>query len=83
MQTNSSSPEVRALDDEALRAWPLQMPSNEGDKEERGRVLLVAGSREMPGAAVLAATAALHAGAGKLAIASGASAVGTIALRGS
>jgi ADP-dependent NAD(P)H-hydrate dehydratase len=80
MQVNSPSPEVRALDDDALRAWPLQMPSSEGDKEERGRLLVIAGSREMPGAAVLAATAALRAGAGKLAIASGERAAGSIAL---
>jgi ADP-dependent NAD(P)H-hydrate dehydratase len=54
-----------------LRRWPLPMPSAEGDKEERGRVLVIAGSREMPGAVILSATAALRAGAGKLAIATG------------
>lgn len=42
-----------------------------GDKELRGSVLLIGGSREMPGAIVLAATAALRAGAGKLQIATG------------
>lgn len=61
------------LDEAALRAWPLPMPDEDGDKEERGRVLVIAGSREMPGAAILAATAALRAGAGKLAIATPAS----------
>lgn len=40
-----------------------------GDKETRGCVLLIGGSREMPGGVILAATAALHAGAGKLQIA--------------
>src|SRR5690606_33994751 len=35
----------------------------------RGHVLVVAGSHEMPGAALLAAIAALRAGAGKLTIA--------------
>jgi ADP-dependent NAD(P)H-hydrate dehydratase len=64
-----TSPSVTDLDDAALRAWPLPMPDEDGDKEERGRVLVIAGSREMPGAAILAATAALRAGAGKLAIA--------------
>ena len=63
-----SSSEVRALDDAALRAWPLPVPSSEADKEQRGHILVIAGSSEMPGAAVLAATAALRAGAGKLAI---------------
>jgi hydroxyethylthiazole kinase-like uncharacterized protein yjeF len=48
---------------------PLPQPDKEGDKEERGRVLVVGGATEMPGAVILAATAALRAGAGKLQIA--------------
>src|SRR3954464_13519684 len=52
-----------------LRAWPLPIPSDAADKEGRGRVLVVAGAPELPGTAVLAATAALRAGAGKLRIA--------------
>ena len=52
-----------------LRGWPLPQPGEEGDKEERGRVLVVGGAAEMPGAVILAATAALRAGAGKLQIA--------------
>jgi hydroxyethylthiazole kinase-like uncharacterized protein yjeF len=52
-----------------LRDWPLPQPDEAGDKEERGRVLVIGGSREMPGAVILAATAALRAGAGKLRIA--------------
>ena len=52
-----------------LRGWPLPQPDKEGDKEERGRVLVVGGASEMPGAIILAATAALRAGAGKLQIA--------------
>lgn len=58
---------------ELLRDWPLPMPGAEGDKEERGHVLVLGGSREMPGAVILAATAALRAGAGKLTVATGAS----------
>lgn len=58
---------------ELLRNWPLPMPGAEGDKEERGHVLVLGGSREMPGAVILAATAALRAGAGKLTVATGAS----------
>lgn len=61
------------LDAEALGRWPLPTLSEQADKEERGRILVIAGSREIPGAAVLAATAALRVGAGKLAIATGAS----------
>jgi hydroxyethylthiazole kinase-like uncharacterized protein yjeF len=56
----------------ALRDWPLPMPDAEADKETRGHVLIVAGSREMPGALLLAAAAALRAGAGKLTIATAA-----------
>ncbi|MYN10556.1 NAD(P)H-hydrate dehydratase [Pseudoduganella aquatica] len=55
-----------------LREWPLPMPTFDSDKEVRGHVLIVAGSREMPGAALLAATAALRAGAGKLTLATAA-----------
>jgi hydroxyethylthiazole kinase-like uncharacterized protein yjeF len=58
---------------EVLRGIPLPMPDRDGDKEERGRVLVVGGGRETPGAAVLAGTAALRAGAGKLQVATGAS----------
>lgn len=57
------------IDRELLRSWPLPPPSADADKESRGRVLVVAGSREMAGAAMLAGVAALRAGAGKLVIA--------------
>lgn len=52
-----------------LRRWSLPQPDEGGDKEERGRVLVVGGERETPGAIVLAAEAALRAGAGKLRVA--------------
>jgi ADP-dependent NAD(P)H-hydrate dehydratase len=52
-----------------LQQWRLPMPDKSGDKNERGRILIVGGSSEMPGAVILAATAALRAGAGKLTIA--------------
>ena len=54
-----------------LRSLPLPTPE-EGGKEARGRVLAVAGSRDIPGAAILAGVAALRAGAGKLQICTGA-----------
>jgi ADP-dependent NAD(P)H-hydrate dehydratase len=57
------------LTDKLLRGWPLPQPDDDDDKEARGRVLVVGGSTEMPGALILAATAALRAGAGKLRIA--------------
>jgi len=56
------------LDRAALKAHPLP-PVIDGDKETKGRLLVIAGSREVPGAALLTATAAMRAGAGKLRIA--------------
>lgn len=56
------------LDADALRRHPLP-PVIDGDKDTKGRILIVAGSRDVPGAALLAATAAMRAGAGKLRIA--------------
>jgi ADP-dependent NAD(P)H-hydrate dehydratase len=60
---------VETLSPRGLRGWQLPRPSDTADKESRGRVLVVAGSAELPGTAILAATAALRAGAGKLRIA--------------
>ena len=56
--------------DAALGAHPLP-PVVDGDKETKGRLLVIAGSRDVPGAALLTATAAMRAGAGKLRIATG------------
>ncbi|MBW3622948.1 MAG: NAD(P)H-hydrate dehydratase [Armatimonadetes bacterium] len=56
---------------ELLKNWPLPQPDEEGDKEDRGRVLIVGGSHQVPGGVILAATAALRAGAGKVQIATG------------
>src|ERR1700709_83658 len=52
-----------------LRANPLPAPQHEGDKQQRGRVLVIAGSVEVPGAALLAGLSVLRAGAGILQIA--------------
>jgi ADP-dependent NAD(P)H-hydrate dehydratase len=57
------------INPELLRSIPLPWPDEGGDKEERGRVLVVGGGRETPGAVVLAGVAALRAGAGKLQVA--------------
>lgn len=48
---------------------PLPEPEEGTDKDERGSVLVVAGSASTPGAALLSGIAALRAGAGKLQIA--------------
>src|SRR5438045_3138407 len=63
-----------------LRGWPLPRPDADADKEERGRVLVVGGTPETPGALVLAATAALRAGAGKVQIATGRSIAQAVAI---
>lgn len=61
------------LTPDVLRRMPLPMPAGETDKDERGVVLVIGGSPEVPGAALLAGIAALRAGAGKLRIAAPAS----------
>ncbi len=75
-------PASSAIDAALLRGWPLPVPAG-GDKNARGSIFVVAGAPQMPGAAVLCATATLRAGAGKLQIgtcASVAAHVGTAVL---
>jgi ADP-dependent NAD(P)H-hydrate dehydratase len=57
-------PEPRRVTSSLLRGWPLPSPGS--DKKARGSVLVVGGSRETPGAVLLAGDAALRVGAGKL-----------------
>jgi ADP-dependent NAD(P)H-hydrate dehydratase len=52
-----------------LRRIPLPLPTPGSDKDARGRVLVVGGSVQTPGAILLAGVAALRAGAGKLQLA--------------
>lgn len=59
---------ARAIDPRLLRGWPLPEPDAEGDKSARGLVVCVGGAVELPGAIVLAGTAALRAGAGTVRI---------------
>lgn len=77
MTARASEPNI--LTAGVLRNWPL--PSQSGDKESRGRLLIVGGSRTTPGAVLLAAEAALRAGAGKVQIATAASVAVGLALR--
>jgi hydroxyethylthiazole kinase-like uncharacterized protein yjeF len=62
---SDSPPEV--ITPRLLREWPL--PDPQGDKESRGTVLVIGGSRVTPGAVLLAGVAALRAGAGRLQLA--------------
>lgn len=61
------------LDRALLARFPLPHHPDDGDKEERGRLLVVAGGRELPGAALLAGLGGMRAGAGKLQITTAAS----------
>jgi hydroxyethylthiazole kinase-like uncharacterized protein yjeF len=58
----------------------LPKPEPEGSKDARGRALVIAGSREVPGAALLAGTAVLRAGAGRIRVATCESVAGPIGL---
>jgi hydroxyethylthiazole kinase-like uncharacterized protein yjeF len=59
---------VAKLDRAELDRHPLP-PVAGGDKDSHGQILVIAGSRDVPGAALLAAHGAMRAGAGKLQIA--------------
>jgi ADP-dependent NAD(P)H-hydrate dehydratase len=61
-----------------LRRWPLPSPPPAGSKEDRGNLLIIAGSVEIPGAAILPATAALRAGVGKVTVAAPAAVTGIV-----
>ena len=58
----------RALNAAELKRHSLP-PIEGGDKNSHGKILIIAGSRDVPGAALLAAHGAMRAGAGKLQIA--------------
>lgn len=62
------------LDSNWLRANPLPQPPGDSDKNERGRVMVIGGSISVPGGIALTAEAALRAGAGKVRVATVASA---------
>lgn len=70
---------VGTIDTELLSEMPLPQPA-QGSKEQRGRICIVGGSREVPGAALLAAMGAMRAGAGKLQIITVESRAGALAL---
>jgi ADP-dependent NAD(P)H-hydrate dehydratase len=55
----------KPLTRKTLEQFPLP-PIVDGDKETKGRILIIAGCRALAGAALLVANAAMRAGAGKL-----------------
>ncbi|MDP9422390.1 MAG: NAD(P)H-hydrate dehydratase [Pseudomonadota bacterium] len=71
--------EPRPLTIDELKRHPLP-PARQEDKYGHGQLLLVAGSRQTPGSAVITATAAQRAGCGKVTIATSADVAPHIAL---
>lgn len=69
---------VAALDANLLRTHPLPAVG-QGDKNAHGAILVIAGSRDVAGAALLTALGAMRAGAGRLQIATVKSAAGRLA----
>jgi ADP-dependent NAD(P)H-hydrate dehydratase len=63
-----------------LRRMPLPQPGDDADKDDRGRVLVVGGSKQVAGAVLLAGVAALRAGAGKLQLATVSSAASALVI---
>jgi hydroxyethylthiazole kinase-like uncharacterized protein yjeF len=63
-----------------LRGLPLPPLEADADKEARGRVLIAGGSAENPGGLLLAAEAAVRAGAGKLQLATAESVAVAVAI---
>ena len=57
---------MTTIDASWLRTHPLPIPAADDDKSQRGTVLVIGGSAEVPGAVMLAGEATLRAGAGRL-----------------
>jgi len=74
------APRALAVGPALLRRLPLPKPSEDASKDERGRVLVVGGSAQVAGAVRLAGEAALRSGAGKLQLATVASAAAALGM---
>ncbi|WP_424813452.1 NAD(P)H-hydrate dehydratase [Roseococcus sp. YIM B11640] len=68
------------VDEVLLQGMPLPRHEDGEDKNERGRVAVVGGGAEIPGAVLLAGVAALRAGAGKLLVATARSTAAPLAI---
>jgi len=60
----STPPDSVVITPDLLRDWPL--PAGARSKYDRGQIVVIGGARKSPGAALLAGTAALRVGAGRL-----------------
>lgn len=66
---SARAPRAKLITERLLRQWPLPSLEANADKEARGDVLAMGGSREIPGAVLLAGEAAMRAGAGRVRLA--------------
>src|SRR5918994_454201 len=60
---------ARIVTTELLKTLPLVEHGDDASKADRGKLLIVAGSRRLPGTAILAARAALRVGCGTVRVA--------------
>ena len=65
--------EAQEIAIELLKTMPLPDYSDDADKGDRGKLLVIAGSQRLPGTAILAARAALRVGCGTVRVAAPAS----------
>lgn len=79
MTAKRARPPTR-ISDALLRKWPLPRVHPTLGKDGRGDVLVIGGSRQIPGAPMLAGLGALRAGAGRLQIALAQSVCGLVAV---
>jgi ADP-dependent NAD(P)H-hydrate dehydratase len=77
---SQARPQVKAIHAALLRRWPLPPLPPHADKTTRGDVLVVGGSRDTPGAVLLAGEAALRSGAGRVRLATVRSAASALAV---
>lgn len=61
--------EAQTINSELLKSMPLPAYDDAANKSDYGKLLIIAGSRRLPGTAVLAARAALRAGCGTVRVA--------------
>lgn len=67
--TDATPDAVQEITPELLKALPLRDFSDDADKADYGKLIIVAGSARLPGAAILAARAALRSGCGTVRVA--------------
>jgi hydroxyethylthiazole kinase-like uncharacterized protein yjeF len=78
MKSRRRAPKL--IDRALLSRWPLPKLPENADKSARGDVLVVGGSRSVPGAVLLAGEAALRSGSGRVRIATARSAAAALAV---